>query len=129
MIGMTKCFELVLFLSLKHCTSQLSHVEYCVPRGSVLGPLLFTLYTAPIEEIVHYHGLDCMIYADDCQLYIIMNRGDRFPLTKLCSCINDILPWNMLNKLQCNPEKTEIIHFSSRFLHNNGSWICCHCAV
>ena len=43
-----------------------------VPQGSVIGPLSFTLYTAPLEGIFEAHGLGRMIYADDTQVYIIL---------------------------------------------------------
>ena len=87
-----------------------------VPQGSVLGPLLFILYFSPLQNVIKAHGLECMMYADDSQLYITMNPSDRHPsLISLEQCIKDIQAFFLINKLSCNPSKTEVIHFSSRF--------------
>ena len=38
--------------------------------SSVLGPILFVLYSAEIGRIVARHGLMFHQYADDCQIYV-----------------------------------------------------------
>ena len=80
-----------------------------VLQGLVLGPLLFILYLGPIEDIVKSHGLDCMLYADDSELYVAFNH---LPLQ---NCISDIQAFFSDNKLSCNLTKTEIVHLHSRF--------------
>ena len=98
--------------------STFRKLQYGVPQGSVLGPLLFSLYFGPIEDVIKAHDMNCMMYADDVQLYIAIKavHGRSEVISKLESCVKDILIWCTKNKLACNPTKTEIVHLSSSFV-------------
>ena len=96
--------------------SELSNLIYGVPQGSVLGPLLFSLYTTPLSKIIRLHPhIKFHFYADDTQLYIHLSPKNAFSaLAKLNACLRDVQEWMSLSKLKLNPEKTEFIVFGSK---------------
>ena len=48
-----------------------------VPHGSVLGPLVFTMYTRPLGIIAQRYGVKYHLYADNTQLYIYMDPDNE----------------------------------------------------
>ena len=87
------------------------------PQGSVFGPMAFSYYSAPIEDIIKAHGLECMIYADDSQIYFCFKDHESDDvISRIERCIADIRSWMIANKLKLNDSKTEILHLTSRFI-------------
>ena len=112
------------FRRLRHVqwiTRSISRLFCGVPQGFVLGPVLFSLYISPLEDVITAHYLDAMMYAYDCQLYIIVRQSNRATaLNDLTLCIEDIMSWNVSNMLKCNPKKTDpsqSLHQSSRMTY------------
>ena len=94
--------------------SEASSLHDGVPQGLVLGPLCFTMYTAPLEDIVSSHdGVELMVYADDTQLYMVFNPDESSTvIAQLEHCIQDVRNWMAVNKLKLNSTKTEILHIT-----------------
>ena len=101
-------------VSIDSITSQEAVLQFGVPQGSVLGPILFTLYTAPLDDIISSYGMGYMLYADDSGIYVVCDTPSDVILD-LQLCVDDIRQWMKSNMLILNDEKTEILHFTSRF--------------
>ena len=99
-------------------SSEQLNLSWGVPQGSVLGPILFTIYTTPLANIIRKHGLTFHLYADDTQLYLAFKPSSELSKLdakdKLESCVEDIRTWMSRNLLKLNDDKTEVIIITSK---------------
>ena len=58
------------FVNTNGSTFERRVLQFGVPQGSVLGPLLLSLYTSPLSNIASKRELSFRFYADDRQLYV-----------------------------------------------------------
>ena len=93
--------------------SEPKELLYGVPQWSVLGSILFTLYTTPLAQIVRHYGLNVHLYGNDTQVYVLFKVSQpvfhEARLMLLQQCLVDISKQMIVNKLHLNPNKTEFL--------------------
>ena len=86
--------------------SEYRLITHGVPQGSVLGPLLFIIFTNDLPQSVSRSILD--IYGDDTTLSTSVAVSDLPTLQqRLQNDINKIADWTYGNKMVLNASKTK----------------------
>lgn len=102
--------------------SAVAKLSWGVPQGSVLSPLLFSLYILPLGHIISsFKIISYHLYADDIQLYISFKPWELDKLSTLMDCLKEINGWMTNNFLQMNAEKTESLIFAPESIKSQSS--------
>ena len=107
------------FVCIDNVRSVVRDVDFGVPQGSVLGPLLYLMYTSPLGDILRKHKMSFHLYADDIQLFISFRPSKdghlESAVQRVEACVTEIDQWMHSNKLRLNKDKTELLVIGSRF--------------
>ena len=103
------------YVKYREARSELMNVTCGVPQGSVLGPLLFIIYTNDLAKCINHSN--AILFADDTTVYVI--SADKI---RLYSYMNEDLhtlnDWFKANKLSLNINKTVCMFFSNNIKSN-----------
>ena len=97
------------YVSLNQQNSSLKEIEYGVPQGSLLGPLLFIVYINDFSRSSDV--LSFILFADDSNVLFSHNNPNTLVHT-VNSELRKVTQWIRANKLSLNLQKTKYMLFS-----------------
>ena len=110
------------YVSLSNHCSAFAPVHSGVPQGTVLGPMIFSMYIKPLPANIDSHSTIHHSFADDLQLQMSA-PPDRISelIHSMQSCIGDVKAWATVNMLKPNDNNSELMLVTSKrtkHLHN-----------
>ena len=95
--------------------SIMQEIKYGVPQGSVLGPILFSIYVNDLP--LHIPDL-CELFCDDTTIHT--SHHDLPSVFKsLQNCIDKLTKWSHFNHMSLNPHKTKLMVITTRQKRQN----------
>ena len=112
LVGRTQCVKI------DNSLSDPIEVLFGVPQGTVLGPVLFNIYTQSLSSTIQDCGFGTSGYADDNNALMSFSLSFQYNvMTKsLPDLMTTIKEWMNQFFLKMNPDKTEIVLFVPRDL-------------
>ena len=102
-------------VSVNGIESSFLPVKYGVPQGSVLGPVLFSVY---INDLPLFLTAICELFADDTTVHVSNCKPSVISIT-LQQNINQLVAWSELNHMSLNPQKTKYMLITNRQKRQN----------
>ena len=100
-------------VTIKGVSSETALLESGVPQGSVLGPVLWNVYTYPLSKVMNKNNTSYHLYADDNQVYMVFKPkvvgAQEMTVATVEKCVDNIRDWMYINRCKFNDTKTECL--------------------
>ena len=97
-------------VTIKGQSSEWTTIPAGVPQGSILGPLLFLIYT---NDIINNIDCEMFLYADDTSILEVIT-DPLLSFDRINSDLNKLQSWSRQWLVNFNPDKTKFIVFSKK---------------
>ena len=104
-----ECYQLI---KIGPILSDLCKLLLGVPQGSVLGPLLFSLFTTPLSLVLGKHeGIKFHFSADDTKVSVHLSQKNlSVVFEQLNRYLDHAKEWMSTRKLELNPDKLSLLY-------------------
>ena len=86
-----------------------------MPQGSVLGPILFTMYTTSLGNLFRAYNMNYQLYPDDSQTYVIFKPTEHAAAVhRMDTCLATVRKWVCRTYLKLNDKKTDMLPISTK---------------
>ena len=99
------------FATINGVESDIKHIKYGVPQGSILGPLLFLIYINDLGKVSD--RLSMILFADDTNIFATGKDLDLLTST-LNEEMEKLFTWLKANRLSLNVKKTHYMVFNPK---------------
>ena len=114
--------KVIFLLDISQCVnvggvkSTIRHIDYGVPQGSILGPLLFIVFINDLPGQIEHSVVD--MYADDTTFSYAhdYSNAPQSVVVELQKDITSLANWSRFNHLVMNEEKTKTMLVTGRRL-------------